>query len=178
MTIKTFWTIVIKIFGMLLALGALTIIPQWFSTMYYAYESGDIESLIILNLILLVVLVIYYFVIRICLFKTSWIIGKLKLDNNFENQHIELDSQSFTIISIATIVIGGIMLIESIPTLVKDVFVFFQERSPPKDYSNARWILFNFIKIIIGYLLMTNSKQIAKFIESKKSDREDKGTTK
>lgn len=173
MTIKTFWTILIKILGMLLVLGALTIIPQWFSTMYYTYESGDIESLIILNVILLVVLVIYNFVVRICLFRTSWIIDKLKLDNDFENQQIELNSESYAIISIATIVIGGIMFTESIPTLLKDIFIFFQQRSALKDYPNTCWIFFNFVKIIIGYLLMTNSKQIAKFIESKKSDRED-----
>lgn len=170
MTIRTFWRILIKILGMLLVLGALTIIPQWFSTMYYAYESGDIESLIILNVILLVVLGIYYLVVRICLFKTSWIIDKLKLDKDFENQHIELNSKSFKIISIATIVIGGIMFVESIPILLKDIFTFLQQKSSLKDYASTGWIFVNFGKIIIGYLLMTNSKQAAKFIENKKND--------
>ncbi|MCA6422043.1 MAG: hypothetical protein IM568_04390 [Flavobacterium sp.] len=170
MTIKTFWTILIKILGMLLVLGALTIIPQWFSTMYYAYESGDNESLIILNLILLLILIIYYIVFKICLFKTSWVIDKLKLDRDFKNEHIELNSKSFTIISISTIVIGGIMLVENIPILIKDIFIFFQQRNSLNDYPNTGWIIFTFFKIIIGYLLMTNNNKIAKFIESKKEN--------
>lgn len=107
MTIKTLWTILIKILGMLLILGALTVIPQWFTTIYYSYESGDTESLIILSSIFMFVLVVYYFVFRLCVYKTSWIIEKLKLDKDFENSNIELNSKSFTIISIAAIVIGG-----------------------------------------------------------------------
>ena len=170
MTIKTFWAIAIKIIGMLLILAALTTIPQWFSAMYYAYIGGDMESLIILNVILFIVLIIYYFVFRLCLFKTLWIIEKLELDKDFDNEHLELSSKSFTIISIAIIVIGGSMFVESTPILLKDSFIFFQQKTLFNDYSNAGWIVFNFFKIIIGYLLMTNSKIIAKFIADKKED--------
>lgn len=129
----------------------------------------DGDTWIWCNIILILVLGIYYFVFRICLFKTSWIIDKLKLDKDFENQHIKFNSKNFTIISIAIIVIGGIIFIESIPILLKDIFIFFQQKSTLKDYPNTGWIFFNFVKIITWYLLMTNNKQVAKFIDSKKS---------
>lgn len=170
MTIKTFWTILIKILGLLLILGALTTIPQWFSSIYSAYQIGDSESLIILILILLVILIIYYFVFKLCLYKTSWIIEKLKLDRDFETQNIELNSKSFTIISIATIVIGGLMFVENIPLLLREIFIFFQQEALFKDYPKTGWILFDFIKVIVGYLLMTNSSRIAKFIDDPKKN--------
>ena len=166
MTIKTFWTILIKILGLLLILGALTIIPQWISSIYSTYQIGDFESLTILTLILFLTLIVYYFVFKLCVFKTSWIIEKLKLAKNFETENIDLNSKSFIIISIATIVIGGLMVVDNIPILLKEIFVFFQQESLFKDYPNAGWILFHFIKVIIGYLLMTNSNRIAKLIEN------------
>lgn len=168
MTIKTFWTILIKILGLLLILGALTVIPQWFSSIYSAYQIGDFESLTILILIFLVILIIYYFVFKLCVYKTSWIIEKLKLDSDFETQNIELNSKSFTIISIATIVIGGLMFVENIPLLLREVFIFFQQESLFKDYPKTGWILFDLCKVLMGYLLMTNSSKIAKFIDNPK----------
>jgi len=165
MTINTFWTISIKILGLLLILGVLTVIPQWFSSIYSAYQIGDFESLTILTLILLAILIIYYFVFRLCVYKTSWIIEKLKLDRDFETQNIEINSKSFTIISIATIVIGGLIFVENIPLLLREIFIFFQQESLFKNYPKTGLILFDFCKVIIGYLLMTNSSNIAKFID-------------
>ncbi|PXY39524.1 hypothetical protein DMB65_17025 [Flavobacterium cheongpyeongense] len=170
MTINTFWRILIKILGLLLILGALTVIPQWFSSMYSAYQIGDFESLTILAIIFLAILFIYYFVFRLCVYKTSWIIEKLKLDRDFETQNIELNSKSFTIISIATIVIGGLIFVENIPLLLREIFIFFQQESLFKDYPKTGWILFDFFKVILGYLLITNSSRIAKFIDNQKKN--------
>ncbi|MGL3001385.1 hypothetical protein [Flavobacterium sp. GSP6] len=170
MTIKTFWIISIKILGLLLILGALTVIPQWLTSIYSAYQTGDFESLTIVTLIFLAILIVYYFVFKLCVFKTSWIIEKLKLDRDFETQNIELNSKSFTIISIATIVIGGLMFVENIPLLLREIFIFFQQESLFKDYPKTGWIIFDFCKVIIGYLLMTNSSRIAKFIDKPKKD--------
>ncbi len=100
MTIKTFWIISIKILGLLLILGALTVIPQWLTSIYSAYQTGDFESLTIVTLIFLAILIVYYFVFKLCVFKTSWIIEKLKLDRDFETQNIELNSKSFTIVQV------------------------------------------------------------------------------
>ena len=164
MSIKTFWTILIKILGLLLILGALTIIPQWLSSIYSAYQSGYNETFITLICIFLVVFLVYFFVFRCCIYKTSWIIEKLKLDKGFESDTIELNSNSNKIISIAIIVIGGFMLVDNIPILFRQFFVFFQQESLFKDYPQSGWIVFNFCKAVIGYLLMTNSFRISKLI--------------
>lgn len=168
MSIRTFWIILIKILGLLLILGALTVVPQWVYSIYSAYQTGDNESFITLILILLVVLLIYLFVFKFCIYKTSWIVEKLKLDQGFENNTIELNSKEYKVISIAIIVIGGLIFVENIPVLFRQVFIFFQQEILFKDYSGSGWIIFNFCKVIIGYLLMTNSFRITKLIEKKK----------
>lgn len=35
-----------------------------------------------------------------------------------------------------------------------------------RESPTSTWIIFYFVKTIIGYLLMTNSKYVVKFIES------------
>lgn len=167
MSIRTFWIILIKILGLLLILGALTIIPQWLSSIYAAYQIHDNESFISLLIILVLVLLVYFFVFRCCIYNTSWIIDKLKLDKGFENETIELKSNANKIISIAIIVIGGMMLVENIPIFLRQIFVFFQQDTLFKDYPESVWMIFNFVKAIIGYLLMTNSFRIARFINNK-----------
>lgn len=168
MSIKTFWTILIKILGLLLIFGALTIVPQWFYSIYSAYQTHDFDSFIILISILLIVLFVYFIVFKFCIYKSSWIIEKLKLDKGFEDEKIELNSKGNRIISIAIIVIGGLMFVESIPILFKQIFVFFQQESLFKDYPGSGWMIFNFVKVIIGYLLMANSFRIANMIEKEK----------
>jgi len=168
MSIKTFWTILIKILGLLLIFGALTIVPQWFYSIYSAYQTHDFDSFIMLIFILLIVLFVYFIVFKFCIYKSSWIIEKLKLDKGFEDKKIELNSKGNRIISIAIIVIGGLMFVESIPILFKQIFVFFQQESLFKDYPGSGWMIFNFVKVIIGYLLMTNSFRIANMIEKEK----------
>jgi hypothetical protein len=172
MSIKTFWIILIKILGLLLILGALTLVPQWFYSIYSAYQTGDYKSFVTLISILLVVLLVYFFAFRFCIYKPSWVIEKLKLDKGFETEKIELNSNESKIVSMAVIVIGGLMFIESIPVLFRQIFVFFQQESLFKDYSESGWMIFNFVKIIIGYLLMSNSFRIASFIVEKKEKDE------
>ncbi|WP_406843578.1 hypothetical protein [Flavobacterium soyae] len=168
MSIRTFWVILIKILGLLLISGALTVIPQWFTSIFYTYQSGDVYNMAILASLLLIILFVYFFIFKICMYKTSWIIDKLKLDKGFDNETLELNSSENKIISIAVIVIGGLMFVENIPVLLREMFVFFQDKNLFKDYPKAGWIIFDFCKVILGYLLMTNSFRITNFIRSKK----------
>ncbi|WP_264523907.1 hypothetical protein [Flavobacterium sp. N502536] len=165
MSIKTFWIILIKILGLILILQAVSIIPEWISSIYFIYENEDNKDLLILIFCILLVLFIFYLISRFFLFKANWIIDKLKLDKGFENNTIELNSSQNKIISIAIIVIGGYMLIQNVPILLQQFFMFFQDKTLFKDYPKSGWIIFYFCKAVIGYLLMTNSFRIAKFIE-------------
>ena len=172
MSIRTFWNILIKILGLFLIFQAVSIIPEWISSIYFLYENGDAKNLIILIFSILLVLFIFYLVCRLFLFKANWIIDKLKLDTGFESNTIELNWSQSKIISIAVIVIGALMLITNVPILFKEFFVFFQQKILFKDYPKSGWLIFYFCKAIIGYLLMTNSFRIAKLLSDKKEKNE------
>lgn len=116
--------------------------------------------------------VVYFFILWLFVFKTSWLIDKLHLEKGFEDEKIELNIQLATILPIAIIVTGGLLIINSLPNLCKEIFTFFQIKSLSwQESSQTGWIILYLVEVILGYLLMTNSRQISEFI-NKRADSE------
>ena len=167
MTIKTFWTIVIKILGIWLGLGFLTVIPQFISALTYfgANRNDNLFAIVYVIVLFLFTIVIYAFILRLFVFKTEWLIDKLHLNKGFVEEKIEMNIQHSTILTIAIIVIGGIVFIEGLPQLFKQIFMFIQQDNRFSESPNSGWIVFYIAKTILGYLLMTNSQFVVKSID-------------
>jgi hypothetical protein len=171
MKIRTFWTFLLKILGLYIVLGGIDVIAQFLSTTYYLFADDSSDNIIKLSLFGMVVIMIlvYYLVLRFFVFKPNLIIDKLKLDKGFEEEEIKLDDNSSTILRIAIIVIGGLILVDSLPVLCKNVFIFFQQESLFRNYSGTGWIIFGVVKSIIGYLLLTNNQFFVDLIKKGKA---------
>lgn len=161
MKTKTFWIILIKILGLSILLSSLTVIPQFFSTIYSTFQNGNNYTEI--SFFLILILFIYLLILRLFVLNPEWIIDKLKLEKNIE-ERIELNIKASTILNISVAVIGGLMLAGSIPMLCETLFDFFRQSSLFIDFENSKWIVAYFLKSLIGYLLFTNSKAVTKFI--------------
>lgn len=170
MQIKTFWQILIKIIGIWLLFSCISILPQFFSTLSFVNGNLNLKDLLLLWLGLLVTILIYILIIRLFLFKTDWIIKILKLEKNFTEDRIDLSIPKNTTITIAIIVIGGLIFIESLPNFCSRLFNFVQQKKMLKDYSDTSWLIYYFIKTIIGYLLLTNGKNIAKYLTKESTE--------
>ena len=165
MTIRSFWTIFIKILGLWLVFDSISVFPQFISTLLYLnFDDSNLNYLLSIAFLLIVV-GIYFFILRLFVFKTSWLIDKLHLDKGFVEEKIELNIRHSTVLSIATIVIGGLMFIDGLPTLCKEVFEFFQQKNVFRQDPDSAWVIFSLAKTLIGYLLMTNSHFIVILVE-------------
>ncbi|HLF50950.1 hypothetical protein [Flavobacterium sp.] len=162
MKTKTFWTILIKILGLSILFSSLTVVPQFFSTLYATFQGGN-DSYIEISFFLIFSLLIYLLILRLFVFKPEWIIKNLKLEKNIE-ENIDLDVKASTILNISIAVIGGLMLAGSIPMLCETLFEFFRQSDLFIDFENSKWIVAYFLKSLIGYLLFTNSKAVTKLI--------------
>ncbi len=167
MTIRTFWTIFIKILGIWLVLDSLTVVPQFLTALPFYGNNYDenIWSLLAMVAMLLVTITMYILILWLFVFKTSWLIDKLHLDRGFVEERIEFKIERSTVLSIATIVLGGLMFIDSLPQLCRQVFVFFQQKTLFGESPNTGFIIFHSVKTVIGYLLMTNSQYVVNFID-------------
>jgi len=164
MLIKTFWKIVIKIIGLWILFGCISLIPHFFSTLSFTDGLLDIKSLVPIWLMLFASILAYAFVIRLFLFKTDWIIEKLKLEKNFTEERIDVKISSTEILTISIIIIGGLIIVESLPSFFSRLIDFFQQKSQLKEYRETSWLVYYFVKLIIGYLLVTNGKNVAKYL--------------
>ena len=172
MTIRTFWTIFIKILGIWLVLDCVTVIPQFISTLFNT-DSNDTGQDFALSIVLLLLTIgSYLFILRLFVFKTAWLIDKLHLNKGFDEEKIDLNIQLSSILTVTTIVIGGLMFVDSLPQLCKQTFVFFQQKNRFSESPTSGWIIFHLAKTILGYLLMTNSKQVVSFIDKQTDHNE------
>ena len=174
MTIRTFWTLFLKILGIWLILSALTVIPQFISAFAFFGENSQDNFFTAIYIIALLLLTfgLYFVVLKLLVFNSNWLIDKLKLDKGFQDEKLDLNITLKAVLAIATIVIGGLILVDALPMLCKEVFTFIQQKSVFREDPQFSWIIFYFIKALIGYLLMTNSKVVINYIDKKTVDLE------
>jgi len=176
MTIRTFWTIFIKILGIWLVLGFITVIQQFLTIVpFFQTNSNDNSFSVVAYVvsILIITIGIYIFILRLFVFKTSWLIDKLHLEKGFEEEKIELNIPRSTVFTIATIVIGGFIFVDSLPHLCRLTIGFIKENNPIRESPNLVWFIFYLVKTIIGYLLMTNSQFVVSFIDKQNVKHEE-----
>jgi hypothetical protein len=167
MNIRTFWTLFLKILGIWLILSGLTVIPQFISAFAYFGDNhqDNFFAAIYIIVILLLTIGLYFVVLKLLVFNSNWLIDKLKLDKGFQEEKIDLNITLKTVLTIATIVIGGLILVDALPMLCKQIFTFMQQKSVFREDPQFSWIIFYSIKALIGYLLMTNSKMVINYID-------------
>lgn len=168
MSINTFWKIILKSIGLWLLVSSFYILFQLLSTLSIAKIGWSDLSVVWIGVAAL--LITYILVIRVLLFKTSWLVTKLKLDKHFTEERIELNIGKLQLLSIVVILMGGFIFVDSFPLLVQYLLQFIQQKMAFKDYPEISWMMYAFIKTIAGYLIMTNSNFIVRLIDKKSTN--------
>ena len=174
MKIRTLWNILLKCLGIFLVVKGVDVIVPYFGV-FFGISTMETEDIIYYIAVSSGILIAYFFILWLFVFKTSWLIDKLQLENGFDEEKIDFKNDSSAILTIAIIVIGGIMFVESLPQLCKGIFSFYQANKmfcPWKENPSTSWVIFYVIKAIVGYLLMTNSTPIVNFINRKSTKNE------
>lgn len=170
MSIRTFWTLLIKVIGLWLLLRSLFVIVEYGSTMYSITKIGIGITAAITGWLVFssLALFVFFLIVRYCIFRTTWLIQKLHLEDGFTEERLELYIHYSSVLKIAVIIIGGLLFIDSVPQLCRQTFVYVtmkvQFQGSNTD-GNLGWIAFYLVKTLIGYLLMANSQWVVNLIE-------------
>jgi uncharacterized membrane protein len=167
MSIKTFWNILLKILGIWLILSGFGVIPQfiWAFSVFERRPEGETTSgLIYLAVLLALTVAVFTIILWLFVFRSGWIIKKLKLDKGFDDEKIDLNLRLNTALTIAIIVIGGLMFVDSIPQLLRNIYSAFSQNELARRYPVTQLIVFYSAQTVVGYFLMTNSRVIIRFI--------------
>ena len=173
MTIRTFWTILLKVLGIWLIIGGVSVSLQLVSTFFTFMGEDFTANLFLMILFIIFCVASYILILWIFVFKTGWLIDKLHLEKDFKEEKIDLKIQVATILRIATIVFGGIMLIDALPQFCKEIMTLYQQKVIFRQNPETPWLILYLVKLVIGMLLMSNSEKIAAFVEKQSKTEEE-----
>lgn len=173
MAIKSFWIILLRVIGIWLLIDSLAVISQFFSSLFLLVSNSDyLDPAVIVSFVaFLIVIFIYFLCFRLFIFKPGWLIQKLNLDQDFDEEVLSLNISKETVIRIACIVVGAMLLTDGLPQLVYRLFDFFQQQSIFKDSPHTGWILLELAKCIIAYFLIANNRVFSRFVISKSKEQ-------
>jgi len=166
MTKREFFILLIKVFGLYSAVA--TLFSGLPSNVLFGINA-EIEIVTYVWLVAVTFLVAGLFWILI--FKADKLVDLLKLEKGFSDERIELGNiKSQDIIKIGVFIIGGLLIIKSVPLLLNQLFGSFKGEIIGQEFSARD--KFNLgvsvLNLLLGYLLFTNYDTIARRLNKKK----------
>jgi hypothetical protein len=169
MEINTFWKIVLKGIGLWLLMNCIYLIPQFFSSLSLINGSINWDTLMVMWIANIASLLLFIIIIRIFLLKTQWLVNLLKLDKQFNEERIDVNISGSKVLSIVVILIGALIFLQSLPELFSTVITLLKPQQDPEittlKNADSYWTIYHIIRVIAGFLLMTNSKFIVNLID-------------
>jgi hypothetical protein len=187
MTPRTLWTIILKIFGIYLVLQlyypltqlislVLEVINHQLSNKIPAFGTGitlQYDDNIQAFGFAFFSISIYLFMIIAFLFRTGWLIHALKLDSSIKEEKLELNIHRSTVLTIAILLSGILLLVDSLPQLSKELYGYYQYQKMSElgrfaDYSRTSYIIVELVKLFISIFMIGANRPIVNFIERKR----------
>ena len=180
MTPKSLYIIILRIVGLLILVQGIIELPRIIQEIIQSIQEiqelfNDKDSygvVVVLVILYILTVVIYVLLLKYLLLKPEIIIGKLKLDKNFDEEKFELNIHSSTVIRIAIIVIGGMTFIDHFIPLLRNIYVYMDTRNNVgfagllggNNVSELDLIVGG-LTLLISYLLISNSRRLTNWIE-------------
>ncbi|MFT3935083.1 MAG: hypothetical protein QM726_15760 [Chitinophagaceae bacterium] len=170
MTPRTLFSIIVKVFGLFFIKNIFETITDLLPTIYYLMRpeltlQGMVTMAVYILYILMYALLAYYLIV-----KSDLVIDKLKLDKEYDQEIFQFNMHRSTVLSIALIVIGGLLIVEGIPTFLRHLSTYYFAKRDMYRSSDATisYMIVSGSKIIIGFLILAEKKKIINFVEAKR----------
>lgn len=169
MTPHSLFNVLIKVIGLFFLKGLLEFLPELVYWLASLKDLGHYETRV-MGIYLLSGVLIKLLVVSVLLFKTEWVIDKLKLASNFSEDTLVINFHRSIIISIFIIIFGLWILLNNLPELLWTLWVFL--KSKPLDPFNslnlhrADYRIFTkALVVVIGILMIRYNTKLTNWIE-------------
>jgi hypothetical protein len=171
-----FWNLIIKTIGIWLFIQGIMSLPGMVMNFIMVYNTPYSSSgaIFFQGLFFVVPILFYVLVLRHLVLKTQGIIDLLKLEKGFDETRIDITLPYNKVLRIIIILIGGIVFITAIPSLAENLYSFITEDSLFNTSPRATSLIVGVIQAIIGFLVMTNSDLVLRYINKKNGEAETK----
>lgn len=170
MSSRNFWLLSLKTLGMWLIINLFISLPGMIYNLIAFFTvpaSGMDITIRIANAVF--VLVIYFLIFQFLILRSHRTIDFLKLDKAFEGIRINLAIPYNKVLKIVIVLIGGALLIDAIPNLTENIYLFIEDDLfLSQDVKTINIIVYS-ILAVISILIMTNSNLVRSYITKKQA---------
>jgi len=166
MTPRNLFNIILKLFGLFFLKEIVLVLPQLvYLSLSFTDVGSKLEGLYMLIEYLAILIVCTIFVILL-IFKSNFVIDKLRLDKGFDQEEFSFNISAPEILTLGLIVISGIILITEIPNFCRQVYSYFQEKRLTNGMTHPQisYSIISGVKIVLGFLLIGERKRIVAFM--------------
>ncbi|MEE1947208.1 hypothetical protein VRU48_18925 [Pedobacter sp. KR3-3] len=164
MNLKTLWTIILKTLGVYFLLHLIAAAGQLLAGLISIATIPMGASFLAYVLMPLVMFTIYLFIPLVLIFKSDWLIEKLKLAQGFEQERVDANINTGAAINIALIILGGYVFIDSAPVFFQQTFTYLQNGTDLPNNTGSGSLLIQLAKTIIGAFLVLKHQAVSQFI--------------
>lgn len=115
----------------------------------------------------LLLFTIYLLLFLLLIFKSEWLIDKLKLDRGFNEHLIDIRFDFVKITGIVVICLGGWLLVDAVPAFFQGIFSSSSNVTVPGANVQQTGLLLPIIKMAMGVILIAFYPAISKLIVSR-----------
>lgn len=178
MTPRNLFSIILKIIGIFFIRDLLIVFPPA-ATLIPTLLEPDEGTIMILILGLIFVIGPITLLIYFLIFKTNWVIEKLKFNDGFGPEPLQFNIHRSTVLNITVIVAGVTILAYAIPQLIRQIVIYIRYVQVKNDLvvldaiREPDLILFVVFvaELIIGLLMIGSHSQIVNFIELRRKEK-------
>ena len=127
-------------------------------------ENFNLESF----LVYLLEIFVYFLITYLLLFKTNWIIDKLRLDKNFHEETFNFNLHRSSILRIAIMILGGLIIIDALPIIFEQLTNYIQMKRDNVPGANINYVTLQSSKLLVGIFLISYQRVLVNFIEYKR----------
>ena len=163
------FTIILKVFGLFILKDLLIALPGLLTGLSFIVENSiNVSTWFVLAQVL--TFLIYFLLIYLLVFRTEWVIEKLRLTRGFADEPMPFPLEPVTVLTIVVMIIGGIIVIDAIPELVNQVLAYARKNDSPftQQSGTVKDVLIALLKLAMGLFLLGYTRQIVAFIESRR----------
>lgn len=148
---------------------ALQVIPSFFQFIMAIISIMGIpgSGMFVFILMPLLLFTIYLLLFLLLIFKSEWLVDRLKLDRGFNEHLIDIRFDFVKLTGVVIICLGGWLLIDAIPAFFQGIFSSASSVTVPGASVQQTGLLLPIIKIAMGVILMAFYPAISKLIVSR-----------
>lgn len=160
--------------GIWIVIHGIMSLPELLMNFYGVYTYATSKVIAFQLLFTVVPIAFYLFVLQFLVLKSQSVIDLLKLEKGFEEAKIDISLPYNKILRIIIILIGGILLVTAVPNLFENLYSFLTENLPFNASPRTTSLIVGIFQSITGFLIMTNSDIVQRYINKKSGEAESK----